>query len=286
MGWENMYQNSPTNFINGYNLFNQWDTIGPLPRINVITFDTDYDLAHAPTGRPKDYFRFARFGLCTSLLYDTYFMTGDGKDHHWTEYYDEYDVKLGYPKGRSQKLSNGCYVRFFDNGVSIVNPTSSNKTVSNNDLAGLSGFGGPYYRFHGNQDPVWNDGSVFTSVTLVSTLASGGSQNVGDGIILVKTPTTIVSDIIIDNAYSGTSPGSNNTSLTGFTWDQSAQYDAPNPSWYASTQHTTSSSNYYDSYYAPTGNGSAKAIYKPTINVSGKYNVYEWHGWRGRNSSS
>ncbi|MBI4811065.1 MAG: choice-of-anchor D domain-containing protein [Ignavibacteriales bacterium] len=44
--------------------------------------------------------------------------------------------------------------------------------------------------------------------------------------------------------------------------------------------------NYYKSYYASSGDGSAKAIYKPTIKISGKYKVYEWHGWRGKYASS
>jgi hypothetical protein len=37
----------------------------------------------------------------------------------------------------------------------------------------------------------------------------------------------------------------------------------------------------WKSIYAAPGNGSASAVFSPTINVSGLYNIYEWHGWRG-----
>jgi len=286
-GWENMYQNSPKTFSSWVPLINQWDSIGTLPRINSITADIVYDSVNAPD-RHKDYYRFVRWALCTALLNDVYFMSGDITDHHWTNYYDEYDVKLGYPKGKAQKLSNGCYVRFFDNGAVIVNPTNTTQTVTNSNISSLAGYDGPYYRFKGNQDPVWNDGSLFTSVTMTATKASysGSTQYVGDGIILVKTPTTVVSEIIIDNAYSGTSPGSSPAYLTGFSWDRDAQYGSGNPTWFTNSQHATYNENYYDSYYAASGTGTAKAIFKPTINVSGQYKVYEWHGWRGRYASS
>ncbi|MBI4811064.1 MAG: hypothetical protein HY800_06440, partial [Ignavibacteriales bacterium] len=286
-GWENMYINSPEKFSDWIPLINQWDSIGVTPRINLISADIVYDSVNAPD-RHKDYYRFLRWTLTTALLNNVYFMSGDIADHHWSNYYDEYDVKLGHPKGRAQKLSNGCWVRFFDNGVSIVNPTNTTQTVTSSNLSSLSGYDGPYYRFKGNQDPVWNDGSSFTSVTMIATKASysGSTQYVGDGIILVKTPTTIVSDIIIDNSYSGTSPGSPSASLTGFSWDRSAEYNDDHPRWFTSTQISYANSNYYDSYYAAAGTGSAKAIFKPTINISGQYLVYEWHGWRVQYSST
>lgn len=285
--WENMYQNSPTTFSSWIPLINQWETIGVSPRIHVITADLVYDSAHAPA-RHKDYYRFVRWGLCTALLNDVYFMSGDITDHHWTNYYDEYDVILGYPKGKAQALNNGCRVRFFENGVSIVNPTNTTQTVTTGDLSGLSGYGGPYYRFRGNQDPVWNDGSLFTSATLISTPPSypGRTQNVGDGIILVTKQTAVISDIIIDNAYTGTSPGSSSAKLTGFTWDQSAESNWDNPRWYTVTQYSRPNSDYYSSYYAPSGDGSSRAVFKPTINVTGKYKVYEWHGWCGKYTTS
>ena len=285
VGWENMYMNYPPRFSDWVPLINKWSTIGVKPRINLVTADIVYDAGHAPD-RHKDYHRFVRWGLCTTLLHDSYFMSGDDRDHHWTNYYDEYDVKLGYPKGVAQQLLNGCWVRFFDNGVSIVNPTNTTQTVTSSDLTSLSGYSGPYYRFRGNQDPVWNDGSLFTSVVLISTRASYRStQYVGDGIILVKKPTAVVSDIIIDNAYCATSPGSSPATFTGFTVDRNATVNYNNPTWYNFPGGYTSA-EYYKSYYASSGDGSAKAIFKPTINVTGKYRVYEWHGWRGSYSSS
>jgi hypothetical protein len=286
-GWENIYINYPYTFSTWNQLIDQWETIGPSPRINVMAVDIKYDSVNSPD-RQKDYFRLMRWGLTTALLNDVYFICSDNTHHDWTYYYDEYDVNLGYPTGPAQQLANGCWARFFDNGVSIVNPTNATKTVTSGDLPTLVGYEGPYYRFQGNQDAAWNDGSLFTSVTLTSSAASypGSEQYVGDGIILVKSPTTVVSDIIVDNSDPGTSPGSEPASLTGFVWDELAQSNPDNPLWYTTTQLTTEDSNYYNSYYAPPGDGSATAVFKPKINVSGQYRVYEWHGWRGSDPSS
>ena len=288
VGWENAPDHSPT-ILNWLSLTKQWELTGPLPRINYVCAGVRYDSTHAPA-RKKDHFRFMRWMLGVTLLTNSYFMMDDDGGHHWYNfYYDEYDTKLGYPTGDAQQLTNGCRVRFFDNGVSIVNLTNSTQTVSDADLAGRSGYSGPYYRFKGNQDSVWNNGSVFTSVTLVSTPASwpGNTQNVGDGIILLKTARVVVSDIIVDNAYSGTSPGSAEATMTGFAWDQQANGNRANPVWntgpYLDDQ---SHPEYWRSECAAAGSGSATAVYKPTINVAGQYQVYEWHGWRGQNSTS
>lgn len=205
-------------------------------------------------------------------------------EHFYFLYYDEFDVKLGYPTGAAQQLSNGCWVRFFDGGVSIVNPTNTTQTVTAGDLSGLSGYAGPYYRFRGNQDPVWNNGWEFTSVELKSTRYIT-SQYIGDGIILVKKPTTVVSDIIVDNAYSGTSPGSQTAVLTGFSWDQMGSTNHSNPTWNTGPR-TDNNEQWHRSHYAAAGSGTATAVFRPTINVSGRYKVYEWHGWCGGGPTS
>lgn len=64
---------------------------------------------------------------------------------------------------------NSC-IRYFDNGVVLVNPTSSNYNFSIN---------GTYYRIKGTQDPLVNSGKkVKNSVTVPAR----------DGLILVKNP--------------------------------------------------------------------------------------------------
>jgi len=280
VGWEDMYVNAPFFFNNWVPIIQQWDTTGPLPRINYQTSDGSYDAGDF-SGRQKDYFRFVRWGLCQALMHNAYFVASDETNHHWTNYYDEYDAPLGHPAGIAQQLSNGCWVRFFDNGVAIVNTTTSSQTVTSSDVSGLAGYAGPYYRFRGNQDTAWNNGSTFTSVTLTSTMATAHSdrQYVGDGIVLLRTPTTVVSDIIVDDAYSGTSPGSARASLTGFTWDAD-QSSPTTAAWYTS-YNNGSDTNLTVSHYAAAGNGSSIAVFNAGINLSGSYKVYEWHGWKG-----
>ena len=293
VGWERMFMNQPYDFTSWRNLISQWEQNTRLPRINWITSAIDWMYLNGqdayrpsdapPATRKKDYFRFMRWTLGWALLNDVYYMIED-TEHFYFLYYDEFDVKLGYPAGSAQRLANGCWVRFFDDGVSIVNPTNSTLTVTDGDLAGLSGYAGPYYRFKGNQDPLWNNGTAFTSVELISTRYIT-SQYIGDGIILVKKPTTVVSDIIVDNAYSGTSPGSPTAVLTGFTWDQNGSRSHSNPTWNTGPR-TDNNELWHRSHYAPAGSGSATAVFMPAINVSGSYRVYEWHGWCGTSPTS
>jgi hypothetical protein len=287
VGWENAPDHGPT-FTLWKPLIDQWESGGTLPRINYVCAAVRYDSVHAPA-RKKDYFRFMRWMLGITLLNDSYFMLDDDAgNHYYNFYYDEYDVPLGYPTGKAQMLPNGCWVRFFDGGVSIVNPTNSTQVVAGNDLANLQGYQGPYHKFRGNQDPLWNDGSLFQSVTLRSTPASwtGSTQNVGDAIILLRNPVTIVSDIIVDNAYGATSPGSPEAFQSGFSWNDMAG-NAPNPVWHTGPEWDgVSMPQSWRSTYAAPGIGTASAVFRPTINISGRYNVYEWHGWRGTYQSS
>jgi hypothetical protein len=289
IGWENAPDHAPTTFTSWMPLIDQWESGGTLPRVNYVCAAVRYDSAHAPV-RKKDYFRFMRWMLGVTLLNDSYFMMDDDKgNHYYNFYYDEFDVNLGFPTSPAFTLPNGCSVRFFDGGACIVNSTNASQSVSSADIASLTGYQGPYFRFRGNQDIGWNNGAQFQSVSLSSTKASwtGAVQNVGDAIILVKKPTDVVSDIIIDNAYSATSPGSAEAVISGFTWDSEANGNRQNPLWstgpYLDSQ---SDPTYWRSQYAPAGNGSAVAVFTPTIKLGGSYRVYEWHGWRGRDSSS
>ncbi|MDI6734134.1 MAG: Ig-like domain-containing protein [Patescibacteria group bacterium] len=299
VGWEAMFINSPTSFSSWPSIISQWESTGPLPRINYVTGDliyddsNYYDYPNTPS-RPKEYYRFFRWTLGIALLNDVYYAASENGGR-WRNYYDEFDTALGYPKGAAHKLSNSAYIRCFDNGAVLVNPTNAAVTITNTQLQAYSECTGTYYRFKGNQDPNWNNGVLFDSVTLISTVAktkSGSTrpQNVGDAIILLKTPRTVVSDIIIDNVYSGTSAGSVEATLSGFTYDSEAQFSSTNPLWATARwdggSDTLFSGAYSRGHYAPAGSGSATAIFKPTINVPGQYALYEWHGWKGSSSSS
>ena len=84
--------------------------------------------------------------------------------------------------------------------------------------------------------------------------------------LLLKSPTTIVSDIVIDDDYYVTSPGFQPAELSN-DW----QHEKNN------AHHAYAMYPWFRSLYAHTSSRSAYAIYKPMINVPGKYAVYEWH---------
>ena len=71
-----------------------------------------------------------RFGLAITLLEDGYFSFDNGIPWHiqlW--WFPEYDANLGLPKGDAQKRNDGTWMREFQNGVVIVNPTGSVSTI-------------------------------------------------------------------------------------------------------------------------------------------------------------
>ena len=223
----------------------------------------------------KNNLRFMRFMLTATLLGDGYFgfQPQEAGEHHYYAYYDEFDVDLGFPTSEVQKLANGCYARIFDRGAVIVNPTGSSQTVSNADLASLAGYDGPYFRFKGGQDPLFNNGQIFDQINLWGYERSSGKLiTLGDGIVLVKHPRAVVSDIIVDNLGYVTSPTHEPAILQG-TWTQTEDGD---------NQYVSISRGEYGWFphaFASRGNGEATATFRPTIGVSGKYEVFEWHGY-------
>lgn len=214
----------------------------------------------------KDRFDFVRFGLATACLGDAYFGVDDGSySHRFTFLYDEFEANLGYPTGSHETIRTGVYVRYFDNGLVIANASGGNVTVNASDLQG-----GPYFRFKGGQDPDFNNGSQFTSVQL-----SGAPQTEhymkGDGIILLKEPATLVTEIVIDNEdINMTSPGSRPARTYGDWQDGFRGYSA-----YAIRFGWGGWSVPF--VYSSPGNGENRAEYVPTIGVAGNYEVFEWH---------
>ena len=224
----------------------------------------------------KNHFTLMRFMLTATMLGDGYynFSPFEGGEHHFQAYYDEFDLDLGYPTQDAQQLSNGCFVRFFDKGVSIVNPTGNPVTLRDSDLRAAAGYRGPYHRFRGGQDPLHNTGEQFSSVELWGgyIVRSNGNILIGDGIIMLTQPKAVVSDVMVDNIDLDTSPGSGPAKFTS-GWTHTDEGDSY---W---NQNDDPPKGWYSHAYAAGGDGGQIATYTPNLGVAGKYEVYEWHGY-------
>ncbi len=217
-----------------------------------------------------DPFMKMRFLLCTTLLGDGYFDYSDtAHEHHYVQDFDEYHVRLGFPKINAQRIEGGVWVRFFDNGVSIVNASGKTVTVTDSDLRDLNGYDGPYYRFLGGQNPDFNNGQRFESMEFWgatnSSISSG--HRMGDAIILLTTSTTVIAEIVIDNIASGTLEGNQAADLSG-SWTPGIEENAEKPaSWHVGPHWIDdrySSNPYHLSF---SGNGSNSARFTPKIGV-------------------
>jgi hypothetical protein len=109
----------------------------PPPRINWIGVDTQYkrDRIHYMKVEKKDLtaedLRRMRLGLGTTLLDNGYFGFDKGDGFHgygesW--WFSEYDVNLGYSKGK-YSIEDKLYKRYFENGVVIVNPSDGYENI-------------------------------------------------------------------------------------------------------------------------------------------------------------
>lgn len=236
-------------------------------------------------GAPKNYLRFMRFSLAKAMLVGRYYgfehyAPGSSPDHYWNKYFDEFDLDVGHPKGGMQRIKDAVWARIFDKGVAIANFAPRAVTVTDQDLRTLAGYNGPYFRFLGGQDMAqngsnaMNNGQQFTSVTFQGHSYIGwrdAEYVVGDGIILVKTSQTIVSDLIIDNTDMGTSPTNDIPNFTGGMTQQDC--DAGTDFYEIRCSWNPGS---YSFAIAPSGSG--EAIYTLNIGVAGRYEVFEWHG--------
>lgn len=250
-----------------YGLYTKWMKAAPEPHLLTVGAE----------GESKNSFKDMRSLLAFTLLGDGYYGFTDkaSGEHNYKHYYDEFDLNLGYPLASAKRLNNGCYVRFFDYGVSIVNLTGSDQVVTDADLREFASlYRGPYYRFRGGQDPGVNDGSMFNQVDLIGFAPNRWGQQ-GDGLVLLTEPKTVIADIIIDN-HDGTTSPSNVTPIFTGDWMMTG----------SSGDHFFMMSyvpwkNIYKYAYIQPGNGSHTAQYKPNIGVAGNYEIFEWHGYIG-----
>jgi len=142
-------------------------------------------------GDQKD-FQFMRFALCSALMFDGYYCYTNEGTYLSTRWYDEYSVNiytgkavkslsckgyLGDPSSDAYDVDNNSTLlknlllndndsseqkvwrRDFENGIVLVNPSTSAKTVNLNDS---------FRKISGIYDPAFNDGSTVNSVALPS----------------------------------------------------------------------------------------------------------------------
>ena len=154
------------------------DPLGQPRYMTVLQDATDIDGNDVlwPRGDPNtpesmarpDVLRSMRWGLTLSLMTGVYYeLRGDyyGPVHGVRWWFDEYDGGvgirrrgyLGQPLGPYTKLADGVYRRDFVGGIALNNSSSKAATIA---------LKGTFRKLKGAQDPVLNDGSTVTSVTI------------------------------------------------------------------------------------------------------------------------
>ena len=176
------------------------------PVVNIINVNT------RNTGTQNDY-KSVRFGLTTTLLGDGYFGFDYGSnDHGQVWIYDEYSAPLGTPKGKPSKtippfftlfkegtdqVDQGVWQREFERGRVVVNATNDTQTIPLN---------GDYEKLHGTQDPIINDGSIVSEVTIAAR----------DGIILLRPIDEITEATFRNGAFARIFDATGKTIRNGF----------------------------------------------------------------------
>ena len=157
--------------------YDGWMSAGQSPK----TFIMNASPAVSSLSAGQTDYQAMRFLLTLTLTSDGYFSFDEkniDQGHQTTWWYDEYDDAgqgtgyLGQPLGLATQPISGVYARLFVNGMSLCNTTASAQTVS---------LGATYQKIKGTQDPMVNDGSLVTSVTLQPD----------DGIILLNASGTV-----------------------------------------------------------------------------------------------
>lgn len=110
-------------------------------------------------GKPTDY-RFLRYAYTSCLLDNGYFSFTDvSRVYSSVPWFDEYDFKLGNAVSAppTAAWSNYVWRRDFQNGIVLVNPTTTSRTLA---------VGPGYRRLAGTQDAAVNNGSSVGQITL------------------------------------------------------------------------------------------------------------------------
>jgi len=266
------YYGTTTNYDYEWGTYKNFMAKARDPQASIFLAQPEYRDTQCPKDS-KNYYQFMRFSLAKCMMGNGYYhfeptALREIAEHYYNIYYDEFGLDIGCPIGESIEIKDGIWVRYFDSGVVLLNVNSNPVIITAEELNGI------YYKFKGGQCPEVNTGELapFESIELMGhnfTSWSGMQAIVGDGIILVKTPTICIADIIIDNQAEFTSPGQSPASLIG-EWEQVAQ---ENSGWAlrVSVGHKLYSH----------AKGSGQVTYNPIINVPGNYEIFEWNdGWK------
>ncbi|MGH7995576.1 MAG: Ig-like domain-containing protein [Opitutaceae bacterium] len=152
------------------------------PNLVAIMFKTNSDGTplYAPKYGPAfpGGYAFTRYCIASALLENGYIDTCSDYTADGTCWFDEFNLYLGQPTEPPVRtpLSNGAFMRHFQNGLAIVNPRQNADRSNRTSAVTIDLTGQGYRHFQGVQDPTTNDGSAVTTVTVAP----------GDGIILVK----------------------------------------------------------------------------------------------------
>ncbi|HPR88238.1 MAG TPA: putative glycoside hydrolase [bacterium] len=272
-------------------------TAPELIRVNQLwdaAHDTVYTMIEDNVMKPNqsmDYKRI-RYGLSAALMSGAYYGMTYGNEYSMSLWYDEFDLELGYPTGSAHPLPglSGVYVRFFDKGAAICNASGQIVTVTNAMLAGMPGYQGPYWRFLGGQKPSINNGQPFTSIELWGETQTPAKNNIGDGILLLSHPDTVVADILVGTCYfNDTSPGSARAQFdAGFHkvpdhGNENVDIASRNRCF---SQWVASDSSGIGYYYSSPAETAGWATFRPTIGVAGWYEISEWHPMVGETASA
>ncbi len=270
------------------------------PKLVIFNSALSHYHLYYPVEPYKNNYRSVRFGLASCLLTPYLFYVDEGNQigHHGNvHFYDEFEAKgqLGYTRTERIQLEGkakapisfamGVFVRFFDNGVSVVNASGMEQTITASELAALDPVSGSnYYRFLGGQDPEFNNGQEVTDTNPLvlwgdTHMANWTEPEVfGDGAMLFRAPKTLITPIVVDNHVNNqTSPGSDPVQYTG-AW----VLDSDGKKFYAVYTARNYGPFQPDGFaWSAPGSGENTATYVPTVGIAGMYEVFEWHGYRG-----
>jgi len=230
--------------------------------------------------RRADFWERMRYATTISMLFDSMYVMynyGGGGSPHWASpwWFDEYSVDIGQPLGEFYALPMGVYARRFSGGIVLVNTTAEPKTVSAGDLDQT------YYRFLGGQRPDWNNGQPFDSVTLDGWSKNGQTgewaKPIGDGIILVASPQTIVSDILVDDSECRL-----NNIQGAFTEQGMTVFVQSDKEGHCDNEFSPFADDWRifpreAAHFAPPGDGSRYARFSPNVGLPGDYEVFLWY---------